>query len=314
MCYSAMIWDEYRKYLRLLGAEISIEDYVRIYWARTQGASVRTPKGMDVAFCADPDTDAKRRIADLIREGERNEAARLETELFAQRKRLADANRSLQNKATKKAAEDQRIASNKVDQGLRRLSDLRRVDRQPRDARIYPGWYAHVLVSEAGRRVLKPMRYRCRLPGWNEAVERKFPGTYMARRDKLRETWCRLYGHSHGVLVLTSFFEIVERSGSDGKPAKVELEFRPQSSEPMLVACLWSRVPTPEGDLLSFAAISDEPPPEILAAGHDRCPVPIRAAHLDAWLNPNPRDLASMDAILEDRQRPTYAHRLAEVA
>lgn len=27
--------------------------------------------------------------------------------------------------------------------------------------------------------------YQCRLPGWNEAMERKYPGTYNARRDNL---------------------------------------------------------------------------------------------------------------------------------
>lgn len=37
------------------------------------------------------------------------------------------------------------------------------------------------------------------LPGWNEVVKRKFPGTYNARRDKLEETWSRLFGHHHGV-------------------------------------------------------------------------------------------------------------------
>src|SRR3546814_4429866 len=34
-----------------------------------------------------------------------------------------------------------------------------------------------------------PMCYQCRLPGWNEVIERKFPGTYNARRDKLESSW-----------------------------------------------------------------------------------------------------------------------------
>ena len=63
-------------------------------------------------------------------------------------------------------------------------------------------------------------------------------------------------------------------------------------------------------DLLSFAAITDEPPPEVAAAGHDRCIVPIKAAHLDAWLSPD-EDLAKAYAILDDRARPYYEHRMA---
>lgn len=63
--------------------------------------------------------------------------------------------------------------------------------------------------------------------------------------------------------------------------------------------------------MLSFAAIIDEPPDEIAAAGHDRCIVPIKPENIDAWLNPDASDLAALHAILEDRDRPFYEHRLA---
>ena len=63
--------------------------------------------------------------------------------------------------------------------------------------------------------------------------------------------------------------------------------------------------------LLSFAAITDEPPPEVAATGHDRCVVPIKPENADAWLFPDPKDLAASYAVLDDRQRPYYEHRLA---
>ena len=57
------------------------------------------------------------------------------------------------------------------------------------------------------------------------------------------------------------------------------LEFRPQPTRDMLVACLWSRWSAPgEPDRLSIAAITDEPPAEIAAAGHDRCSIPAAVA------------------------------------
>lgn len=314
MCYSAMVWEEYRKYQRRFGSTLSIADYVRLYWSRARGGGERTPKGMDAAFLLDPQGKDEARIAALIREHGRNEAARLEAGLFAQRKRLADAERRLQLKSTKKALEERRIATSKVAQLRGRLADLARSEPRPRDARIFPGWYAHVMVSEGGRRVLKPMRYRCRLPGWSEAVERRYPGTYMARRDRLEASWSALFGHNHGLMAITRFYEHVERRDDSGQPVPVELEFEPEDAEPMLVACLWSRNMTPDGELLSFAVISDDPPAEILAAGHDRCPIPIRASNIDAWLAPDPHDLARLHAILEDRERPHYRHRLAEAA
>lgn len=43
----------------------------------------------------------------------------------------------------------------------------------------------------------------------------------------------------------------------------------------------------------------------------DRCIIPIKVEHIDAWLNPDPSNLAGLYAILDDRQRPYYEHRLA---
>ena len=70
------------------------------------------------------------------------------------------------------------------------------------------------------------------------------------------------------------------RPGEEEK--NVVLEFKPQT-EPMLVACLWSRWTADVAlDLLSFATIADEPPPEVAAAGHDRCFIPLKPKHVDA--------------------------------
>ncbi|MCW8807511.1 MAG: SOS response-associated peptidase, partial [Rhodanobacter sp.] len=189
-----------------------------------------------------------------------------------------------------------------------------------RDARIFPGSYAPVMIEQEGRRIVVPMRYQCRLPGWNEATERKYPGTYNARRDKLEESWGKLFGHRHAILILTRFYENVSRHKMEGrelaageKEENIVLEFDPQPPQEMLVACLWNISKGADGgaDLFSFAAITDEPPPEVAAAGHDRCIIPIKPEHVDAWLNPDPGNLAALYAILDDRARPYYEHRLA---
>ncbi|MET3444710.1 putative SOS response-associated peptidase YedK [Ralstonia sp. 1138] len=94
----------------------------------------------------------------------------------------------------------------------------------------------------------------------------------------------------------------------------VVLEFRPDPPQTLLVACVWShwRATKPgEKDLLSFAIITEDPPPEIAATGHDRVLIPIKPENIDAWLNPEARDLDASDAILEDKLRPYYAHRTA---
>ncbi|MBA3590193.1 MAG: SOS response-associated peptidase family protein [Methylibium sp.] len=200
-----------------------------------------------------------------------------------------------------------------------RLSDLKRTEPEERDSRIFPGVYAPVIVMESGRRVIKPMRYQCRPAGKPVFYDTKYPGTYNARRDNLEGFWKDLFGFSHGLMVVTAFYENVNRHRLEGRDLgegeaveNVVLEFKPNPPQDMLVACLWSHWKCDgEPDLLSFAAITDEPPPEIAAAGHDRCIVPIRPENIDAWLNPQKDNLSALHAILDERARPYYEHRLA---
>jgi putative SOS response-associated peptidase YedK len=196
------------------------------------------------------------------------------------------------------------------------LADLRRTTPLPRDSRIFPGWYGPVLTMENGRRLIRPMRYQCRPAGKPAFYDQKFPGTYNARRDNLEGFWRDLFGFSHGVTVIDAFYENVSRHRVEGRelePGEAEqnvvLEFRPIPPQPMFIACLWSRWGQGDDELLSLAAITDEPPPEIAAAGHDRCVIPIRPENIDAWLQGG--DLARMHAILDDRERPYYEHQKA---
>jgi putative SOS response-associated peptidase YedK len=318
MCYSAQIRHDYNKFLRVYGAVIDIQEFVRLYWNRQQGAKTRIPKAMDAAF-AQLQSDDERTIKALIDEYDREQASKLQQEVFKQRKRLADAERALQAKTTKAATESKRIATDKVEWALGKLADLRRTALTDEDARIFPGWHAPVIVSEHGRRVVKPMRYQCRLAGKPASQDRQFPGCYNARRDNLEGFWKGQFGVSHGIMVINAFFENVSRHRTEGrelspgeKEENVVLEFRPRPTQDMLVACLWSHWQGQgEPDLLSFAAITDEPPAEIAAAGHDRCIIPIKPEHIDAWLNPEASGRKAMQAILDDRARPYYEHRLA---
>jgi putative SOS response-associated peptidase YedK len=316
MCYSAQIVAEYKKFEREFGAMMDIQQYARFFWERRKDGTWRKiAKAIKAAF-ADPRDDAEREISTIIAEGDAELASALESELFAQKKRLANAERALQTKVTKKAQNEQRIARNKMEAAQRNLADLRRTERLPRDSRIFPGQYAPVMILQDGKRTLAPMRYQCRLPGWNDAMERKYPGTYNARRDNLEKTWGKLFGYRHGIMVVNAFFENVSRHKVEHRELapgereeNVVLEFRPDPPHDMLVACLWSFDEC--AGLYSFAAITDEPPPEIAAAGHDRCIIPIKRENLDAWLNPGPSNLAALHAILDDRDRPYYEHRLA---
>lgn len=311
MCYSAMVHTEFKRFVRETGARMDLESYVRIFWVGEQRDPFkekrpRVPRALERDLLA----HGPEPLAGYIRQWDAAETAQLEREVFAQRKRVADAQRALQAKATKKAQDDVRIGGNKMQQALRRLADLKSTTGTDGDARIYPGSYCPVIVSEGGARVARLMRYQCRPAGKPATYDRQYPGTYNARRDNLEGFWKGQFGHTHGILVASRFYENVQ--GPDGRN-KV-LEFQPRTGEPMLIACLWSHWTDPAGrapDLWSFAAITDDPEPEVAATGHDRTVINIKPEHMDAWLNPQGRPLAELYAILDDRRHPYYQHREA---
>jgi putative SOS response-associated peptidase YedK len=319
MCYSAQIRADHRTYVRLFGARISIREFSELFFRRRElGSKVKIPKGMELAF-ADPRTPEELEIKGLIDAYSVDQAMKVEQELFAQRKRQADAQRALLQKQTKVALENQRISTSKIKKALDDLEDLRRTELLDRDSQIFPLVYAPIMVVQDGQKVVLPMRYQCRQQGKPAAYDVKFSGTYNARRDNLEKFWRHEFGYTHGVLLVNAFYENVSRHKMEGrelepeeKVENVRLEFKPKPTQDMLVACVWSRW-TADGqpDLLSFAAITDDPPAEVAAAGHDRCIIPIRPENVDAWLNPDPKNLKAQYAILDDRERPYYEHLLA---
>lgn len=149
MCYSAQIRTSYKRYVREWGADISIKQFVRLYWLRSQGAKIKIPKAMDAAF-SEPETDDERQIKEMIDAYDKEQASKIEQELFKQRKRLADAERTLQTKMTKAAAESKRISTDKVELCLGKLADLRRTELNDEDHRIFPG---HLRIAEDARPV-----------------------------------------------------------------------------------------------------------------------------------------------------------------
>lgn len=313
MCYSAQVWANFRKYERVYGAGIDIGEFVRLYAARAEDRKVKIPKGMDLAFLK-PESAAEREIKDYIDAYNGDLITSSEQELFKQAKRLADAERKLAVKETKAALNDQRIAGNKIKQLKRWIADAKRTDHEPaRDDRIFPDWYAPVMVEESGKRIVRPMRYHCRPCGMDASSDRtktgQISGKYNARRDNLTRFWQRQFADTHALMVAKVFYENVD----DGKGGSMELQFVPRTGDDMLIACLWSHWTDPKGqapDLYSFAAITDDPEPEVAAVGHDRTIINIKPDHVDAWLNPG-GDVAAMQAIFDDKRHPYYEHRKA---
>jgi putative SOS response-associated peptidase YedK len=296
------------KYLRETGCEMDIDQFVEIFGARVADSSIRIPRAVERWF-DEPKNDAERKIKGFIDQYRSAEITKLEREVFAQKKRLADAERTLASKPTKAATESKRIAGNKIETALTRLERLKAVQPHPAEARIFPLNYAPIVMQDGGKRVMRLARYHCRLPGEAAFIDRKLPGLYNARRDSLGRYWKGLFGASHAVMLVDSFFENVDRDGKNEV-----LHFIPRPAGTMMIACLYAEWRDPQdkdkggAPLLSFAAITDEPPAEVAAAGHDRMIINLKPENLDAWLRPQGRSLDELQRILGDRQAPYYEH------
>lgn len=180
-------------------------------------------------------------------------------------------------------------------------------------------YYAPIFVFEDNEYVIKPMRYLCRPAGKPARYDRDFDGLYNARRDNLEGFWKGQFGITHAIVVMTGFYENVAKHDFEHrelrpaeKPENMILNFNPKPQFQMLVACLWSHwEQAGQPSLDSFAAITDEPPAEVAATGHNRCVIPIKLNNIDIWLKPSPDTKPSLYSVLDDRERPYYEHRHA---
>jgi putative SOS response-associated peptidase YedK len=305
MCYSAMIKEEYAQYVRATGAEMDLDQFMEIFWwGREQDERRTVPRAVERWFDG-PVNDKQRRIHEFIVQRRAAQAAAWEQDLFAQKKRLADAERKLAVKITKAASESRRIARNKIDALFKKLGALHDTGHRAGDGRIFPMHYAPIIVSDGGRKLIRLARYHCRLVGKRASVDSQMPGLYNARRDNLTRYWRRAFGTSHALMLVESFYENVDAGGRNAV-----LHFQPRPQATMLIACLYSvwKDPANGQELLSFAAITDDPPPEVAATGHDRIIINIKPENVDAWLNPRGRSDEELQAILSDRQTPYYEH------
>src|SRR3984885_10508770 len=321
MCYSAQVIQMARKLHRQLGLRIDYDEVERLFFRRLEDPGIVISRGFEANF-TEPTTDQQRRIANAIEEHRSRLATKLEKDLFSQKTRLVNAERSLKDKETKKAREDVRISTAKIETLSTKLTRLRSTEPNEEDNRIFPFVYAGVIVKKDGQNLLTPMRYHCRPAGKPKFIDRQFPGLYNARRDNLEKFWGEQFGTHHAIMVVESFYENVKRHTMEHRELaageqeeNVVLQFKPEPAQTMYIACLWSHwTDATEPDVRGFAAITDDPPEDIAAAGHDRCIINLKPEHVDAWLTPQGRSTSELQSMLSDRAIPVFQHEISKAA
>lgn len=193
------------------------------------------------------------------------------------------------------------------------------------DQRVLPGYFANVIVAEEGKRFLRPMRYQVRPAGSMGEIE----GIYNARYDSLltKKTWRPLMMRRHGLIALTHFYEWVpdpdlglfnfldDKDKTDLKEHSKRklITFLPEKRDMMWAPCLWDEWTSANREITfrSFAIITDEPPREVEAMGHDRCPIFMKEDYIDEWLNPQSSNTTEIMEILKSREPVKFNYQWA---
>jgi putative SOS response-associated peptidase YedK len=316
MCYSAMVEQSLHRLARRFRAQVDFDQIERTFRQRIQ-----FPKEFQISRASEfnfdnPQTDAETRIKTVIDEFRTAKGAEIETKLFEQKTRLTQAERAINDaqaagkQPTKKAHNDQRVATDKIESFTRWKSDLWRTEAQKRDARIYDNHFVPIVVKKNGANLIQLGRYHLRRRGKPPSFDDQYAGLYNARRDNLEKFWTPEFGKTHALMCIGSFFENVERNGQ-----KAVAHFTPKDGREMIIACLYSDWGDPAADgFLSFAAVTDDPPPEVQAAGHNRIIINLEERAIDDWLSPEGKSFADLQKVLEQRSRPYYGHEILAAA
>lgn len=320
-----MVAQNAKKYgARFLG-RVQTELFYELFNRRLAGERLYISRAMEAQFFLKADSPEEMKIAGLIQKWHLLQIPVIQQEIAKQEKRYNDARKSLQTKVTKKAENDSRISTDKISKLTKELGRHQNLDLAPSaDDRIFPFHYVTmVCVGESGERFIRPVRYLMRPHNKDAQFDIKYNGCYNARFDGLETVpwWRDSLGKRHGLLLVSKFFENVDRrmylrrntitTPHDDKNSVVVC-FEPQNSDYMLVPALWDYWRGSDQKLMySAAIITDDPRPEVLSAGHDRTPIVLSSNGAERWLSSTSRSTRECRAALMDRDYPTFAHTLA---
>lgn len=316
MCYSAMVKQQIKKLGIRFEARIDYELLQVMFHRRLTDERVKICKALEAEFDV-PENSEEKEIAKLIAAYRKLKLKDLEEQIAFQQKRLENAEIILKTKETKKALNDKRIATDKIEYYSQRVKGIQRPQLVPTDSRVFPMTFAPIIVRENGQNVIKLARYHCRPADKPESIDVKYGGLYNARRDNLGNAfWKDLYLHNHGFFVVESFYENVAKSDYEKrtlqageKDANLILHFHPSDKKDLLIACLhdyWSSGPS--DGFHSFAALTHEPTPEIRDTGHDRLIIALQEKNLGVWMEPERYGERAVAEVLDNPASHIFEH------
>ncbi|MFK7823337.1 MAG: SOS response-associated peptidase family protein [Oligoflexales bacterium] len=297
-----------RENLDRFNVKIDHDSFVNFFSKRYEFPELKLPMMVEELLSADPKCS---KLIDAFHE--KQKASELD-ELAKNNKKFDE----LLEKLKKKPSKTTKITKERTERKISKLElKIKKHDSKKMydyDYRVYPLFYTPIVVMGPDKNpILKPMRFQC-LPRTKDEEYDKEHGLYKAKKESLTEkyferirknsstksVWEPLFGHSHGIIILSGFYEY-NKSGKN-------IGFGTSKSEFLLVPCLYDLWKSADGkkQLESFAVITDKASNLIKESGYHRCPVNIKACHFEAWLNPDGISNKDLHSILEDNMQEPF--------
>lgn len=273
-------------------AGLDYDSLLRIYADRLQDTTIQIPSALDQWWIENSRNSEEKKLAKLVREFHEKSLDKFREEIGVLENVISELEAKQQKKPTK-------TAEKSLGAKLRKRETLQgkiaAIKEGKTSGRIFPMQFAPLIIESDGERRIILARYQ---------VDDNFE-SFNARRDSLQKkaTWKPLFGKSHGLFVFTKFYEWVERGNE-----KVMISFSPRGYEVMWAPAMYKHH---SAGLDTFAMITDEPPPEVLAAGHDRCPVFLNEESVGNWLNPQGMKAIEVDALLDQKVKTFFEYQAA---
>lgn len=308
MCYSAMIEADMRKLERRFGAKIDWDNFEEAFNMRAKYKMAMIPSAIDTYFIQNAETALQKRLAKMAKTHYMMEIEKFSKKLKKYENDVKELEAKLNSGSKAKGLKEKvRKRRETVEWHKEKISYYEKIEEQGAP-RVFPNFYTPVIMKDKTGCWIRLMRYHLCPKSGKELTPFKY-NLFNARKDRLLDsrTWKHIFGKQHAIFPFYRFYESIE--GKSGE-AKI-IYFEPETKDLMWSASLFERSKTTEGNLWSFAAITDEPPPEVAEAGHDRCPVFLNEDHFEQWLEP--KDLSQNDllALLESVVVTYFTHSAA---
>ena len=308
MCYSAMIEADLRELQKVFGVKIDWSSFDEAYAIRGQYSQAMIPSALDSYIIQNAETQSQKRLAKMAKAHYQKEIEKFSIKLRKYEQDVKDFELKLKNgskiKDLKEKLEKRRAT---VEWHKEKIEYYEKIE-ETGAPRVFPNFYAPVIVKSEAENSIRLMRYHL-CPKSGKELNAFQYNLFNARRDKLLDsrTWKPIFGKQHAIFPFYRFYESVEGKNGESKI----IYFQPKDEKMMWAASIFEEAKISAGSLLSFAAITDDPPPEVAAAGHDRCPVFIKKDHFENWLAPQNTSKEDLIQLLSSVVPTVFKHEAA---